>query len=71
MQVIKAEVKVTNFLVEHNIPLAVSDHLSPLFRNIFTDSLIAKGFSSCRTKNTSMLNLAIAPYFQCKSSLCL
>uniref|UniRef100_A0A1X7VKY4 HAT C-terminal dimerisation domain-containing protein n=1 Tax=Amphimedon queenslandica TaxID=400682 RepID=A0A1X7VKY4_AMPQE len=44
----KAEVKVTNLLVQHNVPLAVTDHLSPLFRDIFTDSKIAKGYASAR-----------------------
>ena len=62
----RAEVKVTNFSVEHNVPLAVSDHLSPLLRDVFTDSNIAKQYSSCRTKTTSMLNLAIVPHFNSK-----
>ena len=38
-------------------------HLTPLIRDIFPDSQIAKQYSSCRTKITSMLNLAIAPHF--------
>ena len=29
-------------MVEHNVPFAVSDHLSPLFCDVFTDSQIAK-----------------------------
>ena len=45
---------------------AVADHLSPLLRDIFPDSQVAKRYSSARTKTTSMLNLAIAPHFQCK-----
>ena len=53
-----------NFIVEHNVPIAVTDHLSPLFREIFPDSEIAKWYASCRTKTTSMINLAIAPHFQ-------
>ena len=61
---IQSEVKIANFLVEHNIPLAVSDHLSPLLRDVFPDSAIAQKYRSCRTKVTSMLNMAIAPYFQ-------
>ena len=61
---IRAEVKVANFLVEHNVPIAVSDHLSPLFRDLFPDSKIAKEYGSCRTKSTAMINLAIAPHFQ-------
>ena len=39
-------------LAQHNIPLAIMDHLSPLFRDIFPDSKIAKGFSAARTKTT-------------------
>lgn len=30
-------------LAQHNIPLAIMDHLSPLFQEIFPDSQIAKG----------------------------
>lgn len=58
--------KVANYMVEHNIPFAAADHLSPLLRDIFPDSQIAKRYSSARTKTTSMLNLAIAPHFQGK-----
>lgn len=63
-KVIRAEVKVANFMVEHNVPFAVADHLSPLLRDIFHDSQIAKQYASARTKTTCMLNLAIAPHFQ-------
>ena len=63
-KVSRAEVKVVNFIVEHNVPIAVTHHLSPLVREIFTDSEIAKWYASCRTKTTSMINLAIAPHFQ-------
>ena len=60
----RAEVKVTNLLVQHNVPLAVADHLSPLFRDIFPDSKIAKGYAAGRTKTTCILNGSIAPYFK-------
>ena len=43
---------------------ATADHLTSLFRDIFPDSPIAKGYSSSRTKNTCILNDAIAPLFQ-------
>ena len=36
--VIRAETMVTNFLIQHNLPLATADHLGPLFKNIFSDS---------------------------------
>ena len=54
----------TNLLVQHNVPLAVADHLSPLFRDIFPDSKIAKGYAAARTKTTCILNGSIAPYFK-------
>ena len=53
LQIIRAEVKMTNFMVEHNIPFATTDHLSLLLGNIFPDSQIAKGFSSARTKTSN------------------
>ena len=34
---------VNNMLVQHNIPLAFADHLSPI---IFKDSVIARDYSS-------------------------
>ena len=51
-------------LAHHNIPLAVMDHLSPLFRDIFPDSKIAQGFSAARTKTTCILNRALRPHFE-------
>ena len=39
--VTRSELLFTNFLGEHNIPLAVSDHASPLFENAATRSLLA------------------------------
>ena len=51
-------------LVQHNVPLAVADELTPLFRDVFPDSKIAQNFSSRRTKTACMINGAIAPFFQ-------
>lgn len=56
--------KVAVFIAHHNIPLAAMDHLSPLFRDIFPDSNIAKGFSSARTKTMCILNKALQPHFE-------
>ena len=60
----RAEVKFTNFVIEHNLPIAVSDHLTPLVQDVFSDSQIAKKYASRRTKTTSVLNVAIAPHFR-------
>ncbi|XP_041482851.1 uncharacterized protein LOC121429723 isoform X2 [Lytechinus variegatus] len=50
-------------IVEHNIPLAFSDHLSPLMKECFPDSPTAAGYRSARTKTTCIVNGALAPYF--------
>lgn len=51
-------------LAHRNIPLAVMDHMSPLFRNIFPDSKIAQGFAAARTKSTCIMNMALRPHFE-------
>ena len=58
--------KTANALVQHNIPLAVADHLSPLFRDIFPDSDIAKGYASASTKTTCIINgwFSLSPHFK-------
>ena len=58
---IEAEVLVTNFLVQHNLPITTADHLGPLFCEIFPDSRIAKSYKCARTKAAAILNEAIAP----------
>jgi hypothetical protein len=56
-----AEVLFTDFLVEHNILLAVVDNAGPIFRRMFPDSPIEKRYAWARTKTTSILNGAMAP----------
>ena len=51
-------------LVQHNVPLAVTDHLSPLFKDIFPDSQIAKGYASAWMKTNCILNRSLAPHFK-------
>ena len=55
-KVTNAEVKVTNFLIQHNLPIATADHLGPLFKEIFPDSSIASSYSCGRTKTAAILN---------------
>ena len=45
-----AEFKISNFLVQHNLPLAMANHLSSLFKEVFPESNIAKNYASRRTK---------------------
>lgn len=58
----RAEVKVAVTLVSHNIPLAFADHLSPLFKEFFPDSKIAKKYCSARKKTSAIINKPISPY---------
>lgn len=51
-------------LVQHNIPLSLADELSPMFKDIFPDSDIAKSYACRRTKTACIINGAIAPYLQ-------
>ena len=53
---------VTNFLVQHNLPLATTDHLGPLFKTIFPDSKIAKSYACGRTKTGAIINKAMGPH---------
>ena len=50
-------------LAQHNVPLAVADHLSPMIQDVF-DGEVAKGYSCARTKTTAILNRAVAPAFK-------
>jgi len=74
----RAEEKFANFVVEHNMLLAVSNHLTPLIRDVFSDRQIAiirdvfsdrqiaKKYASQRTKTISIFNHATAPHFKGK-----
>ena len=62
MQIQRAEVKMCVLLAQHNVPLALADHLSPLIRDIF-DGEVAKGYACAKTKASCILNGAIAPEF--------
>lgn len=58
--VTRAEVYFTGFLVEHNVPLAASDHASKLFKKMFDQPGhnprdILKRYSSGRTKSTHIM----------------
>jgi hypothetical protein len=46
----RAEVKVATMLVQNNVPLALADELTLLFRDIFSDSEIAQKYASRQTK---------------------
>ena len=59
--VTKAELKVTNFLLQHNLPIATADHLGPLFKEIFPDNSIASSYLCGRTKTAAILNEVMSP----------
>lgn len=47
-------------MAQYNVPISLADTLSPLIRNVFSDSQIVMDYSCCRTKSTCLLNFAIA-----------
>lgn len=51
-------------MVQHNVPFAVADHFSPLYRDCFRDSPTAQNFKCASTKTTCIINEAVAPYFK-------
>ena len=53
---------VSNFIVQHKLPLATADHLGLLFKIIFPDSKIASSYSSARTKTTAIINEAFGTH---------
>ena len=54
-QAVRAEVLLSGFLVEHNLPLATADHMSKLFKSTFLDSEIASKYKCGRTKTSHIL----------------
>ena len=42
----RAKVKMTATMVKHNVPLALTEHFSPLFKEMLPDSEIANGYTS-------------------------
>ncbi|KAK0152710.1 Protein FAM200B [Merluccius polli] len=59
----RAEVKVAIAMVQHNVPFAVADHFSPLYRECFKDSPTAQNFKSASTKTVCIINEAVAPHY--------
>lgn len=60
----RAEIKVATAIVKHNVPIAFTDHLSPLMKDIFPDSEIAKNYMSARTKTSCIINGALKPFLK-------
>ena len=53
---------VSNFTLQHNLPLATADHLGPSFKIIFPDSKTTSSYSSARTKTTAIVNEAFGTH---------
>lgn len=53
--VVRAECLFTGFLVEHNLPLSVSDHVGPLLRKMFPKCEDAKRYGCGRTKASAIV----------------
>ena len=51
-------------LANHNLPLAVTDHLGPLMKECFKDSPTAQDYKCARTKTSCLINKVLAPHYQ-------
>ena len=54
-EVTKAEMLFTHFLIERNLPVAVSDYASPLLKQMFGDSKVAAKYGCGRAKTTAII----------------
>ena len=52
---------VTNFIVQHKLPIATADHLAQLFKNLFPNSKIAASYAKAKTIiiNFAIINKAL------------
>lgn len=53
----------TATLVQHNVPLALTDHLGALLKECLKDSKTAQEYKCVRTKSSCIVNEALAPHF--------
>lgn len=54
---------VTNYLVQHNLPIATADHLGPLFKEIFPDrKILQQNMPQDARKTSAILNVALGPH---------
>lgn len=60
-EVKKAEMKMCAFLVEHNLPFRIMEHMSDLMGKCFHDSEITKSFSCKRTKAAALTYNVLKP----------
>lgn len=61
-QVLKADIKFSAFLSEHNIAFNVADHIQGLMKSMFPDSKICKKMKIKRTKAPCIVKNVIAPH---------
>lgn len=59
-EVAAAELKLCAFVAEHNLPVAIMDHLPGLIANAAPDSKIASAVKCARTKTTSVFRHVLA-----------
>ena len=55
---------ISNFLVQHNLPISIAFHLGPLFKNVFPDSKNTSSYSLTGTKTTTTQIETFASHYQ-------
>jgi hypothetical protein len=54
---LNAELLFCSFVIEHNLPISVTDHATKLFPKMFSDSTTAAKYASSRTKSTALIEM--------------
>lgn len=61
-QIKMAEIKLSSFVIEHNLSFNIMDHLCEVIHTMFPDSEIAKNVKCKRTKTRAIINNVIGAY---------
>ena len=63
IKIAAAELKLCAFVAEHNLPIAILDHLPGLIANVCDDSNISKEIKCARTKGTGVIRNVIGKHY--------
>ena len=64
IQVLSAEIAISNFIAQDYLPCLAADHLSDLYSSIFPDSKIASQYACKRTKTKAIIIDAMEPHLR-------
>ena len=63
------ELLMTQFIVEHNLPISAVDHMTELLKAMFTDSKVAQDLACKQTKTTHLIHEMADSKFWCHTTI--